>query len=274
MLYGNIFDIQRNSFVDGPGIRTTVFFKGCNLNCAWCHNPESQKPSTEMMIYKNKCIGCGKCQSVCTSKNACVLCGKCELFCPQDARKVCGKKYTVEEVLNKVTKDKAYYENSGGGVTLSGGECMLQAEFVLELLKKLKEECIHTAIDTAGSVPFECFEKILPYTDLFLYDVKIWDSQLHKRYVGADNRLILDNLERLFEKNARVWVRIPVIKGVNDNIDDFKKIRNFIGGRAEKVELLPYHPMGENKYTAIGKAPQVFDKPDEEALNAFKEIFS
>ena len=193
-----VFDIERNSYVDGPGIRTAVFFKGCNLRCAWCHNPESQSPKPQMMFYKNKCMGCGKCREKCPNNlESCDLCGKCSLFCPQDARDICGKEYTVDEVLKEVLKDKAFYETSGGGVTFSGGECMLQIEFLTKILKACKENGIHTAVDTAGHVPYERFEQILPYTDLFLYDVKCFDSDKHRQYTGLENQLILKNLKRI-----------------------------------------------------------------------------
>ena len=276
-----IFDIQRNSFVDGPGIRTTVFFKGCNLKCAWCHNPESQSAKPQMMFYKDKCTGCGKCKSVCPYHleqcelcGKCTLCGRCGLFCPTDARKVCGRDYTVEEVLTEVMKDTGFYDNSGGGVTFSGGECMLQIDFLLEILKKCKENGIHTAVDTAGHIPFESFEKILPYTDLFLYDIKIFDSQKHKQYVGVGNELILENLKKLFERKVKLWIRIPIIPDVNDSIEEIQKIKDFLKtiGTAEKIELLPYHAMGENKYRAIGKEPQIFKTPDAENMKRLKEI--
>ena len=269
------FDIQRNSFVDGPGIRTTVFFKGCNLKCAWCHNPESQSAKPQMMFYKDKCTGCGKCKSVCPYHlEQCELCGKCTLYCPVDARKVCGKEHTVDEVLKEVLKDKAFYETSGGGVTFSGGECMLQIDFLAEILKKCKENGIHTAVDTAGHIPFESFEKILPYTDLFLYDIKIFDSQKHKQYVGVSNELILENLKKLFERKAKLWIRIPIIPDVNDSIEEIQKIKDFLKtiGTPEKIELLPYHAMGENKYRAIGKEPQIFKTPDAENMKRLKEI--
>ncbi len=269
------FDIQRNSFVDGPGIRTTVFFKGCNLKCAWCHNPESQSAKPQMMFYKDKCTGCGKCKSVCPYHlEQCELCGNCTLYCPVDARKVCGKEHTVDEVLKEVLKDKAFYETSGGGVTFSGGECMLQIDFLAEILKKCKENGIHTAVDTAGHILFENFEKILPYTDLFLYDIKIFDSQKHKQYVGVSNELILENLKKLFERKAKLWIRIPIIPDVNDSIEEIQKIKDFLKtiGTAEKIELLPYHAMGENKYRAIGKEPQIFKTPDTENMKRLKEI--
>jgi len=270
-----IFDIVRNSFVDGPGIRTTVFFKGCNLKCVWCHNPESQSVKPQMMFYKDKCNGCGKCREICPTPENCTLCGKCTFYCPVDARKVCGKEYTADEVFAEVIKDKAYYDNSGGGVTFSGGECMLQIDFLLEILKKCKENGIHTAVDTAGHIPFENFEKILPYTDLFLYDIKIIDTEKHKQYVGVGNELISKNLKKLFEVGAKIWVRIPVIAEVNDSVEEMQLIKGFLdkNGKPEKIELLPYHAMGENKYAAIGKETQRFTPPDNDVLNKLKAVF-
>ena len=272
---GLIFDIERNSYVDGPGIRTTVFFKGCNLRCAWCHNPESQGAKPQMMFYQDKCKGCGKCKQVCPTPENCTLCGKCTFYCPVDARKVCGKEYTTDEVFAEIIKDKSYYENSGGGVTFSGGECMLQVDFLCEILKKCKENGIHTAVDTAGHIPIESFAKVLPYTDLFLYDVKIFDAQKHKQYVGVGNALILDNLKNLFQSKAKIWIRIPIISNVNDRVEEMQNIKDFLDrhGVPEKVELLPYHAMGENKYAAIGKDVLRFAPPDDNKLNELKATF-
>lgn len=270
-----IFDIERNSFVDGPGIRTTVFFKGCNLKCAWCHNPESQDFKPQMMFYKDKCSGCGKCREICPNPDNCTLCGKCTFYCPKDARKVCGKQYTVDEVFKEIIKDKPYYENSGGGVTFSGGECMLQVDFLLEILKKCKENGIHTAVDTAGHIPFKSFEKILPYTDLFLYDIKIFDSEKHKKYIGVGNELILENLKKLLSENVNIWVRIPVISEVNDSSEEMQMIKRFFeeNGQPQKIELLPYHAMGENKYLALGQSCSKFSPPPYETMEKLKSVF-
>ena len=271
-----IFDIQRSSYVDGPGIRTTVFFKGCNLRCAWCHNPESQNPKPEMLFYKNRCAGCGKCKEKCPNLlEKCNLCGRCALFCPSDAREICGKEYTVDEILSEVLKDKDFYKSSGGGVTFSGGECMLQIDFLEKILKKCKEEGIHTAVDTAGHLPFEYFERIIPYTDLFLYDLKCFDKEKHKAYTGVENGLILDNLKRILQKGASVWVRIPIIPSVNDSEEEMKSIKELLISFAypERVELLPYHRMGEHKYAALGKEAVTFTVPDKEKMNRLKSIF-
>ena len=267
-----IFDIERNSFVEGPGIRTTVFFKGCNLHCAWCHNPESQSGKVEMLFYKNRCTGCGKCREKCPNGlEKCDLCGKCALYCPHDAREICGREYTVDKVMREVIKDKSIYENSGGGVTFSGGECMLHIDFLEKILKKCKEEGIHTAVDTAGHVPPEYFERIIPYTDLFLYDVKISDTEKHKKYVGVGNELILSNLERLFDKGCQVIVRTPVIVGINDSEEEIKAIKK-IANKAEKIELLPYHAMGDHKYAALGKTAVRFEAPTKEKMYILKSL--
>ena len=270
-----IFDIQRNSFVDGPGIRTTVFFKGCNLRCAWCHNPESQSNKPQMLFYKNKCTGCGKCREKCPGAlEKCDLCGRCTIYCPHDAREVCGTEYTVYEVLSTILKDKAFYENSGGGVTFSGGECMLQIDFLTEVLKACKENGIYTAVDTAGHVPYEHFEKILPYTDLFLYDVKCFDSEKHRQYTGVGNELILENLKKLLATDVPVWVRIPIIPTVNDTVEEMQRIKGYIYscGKPQNIELLPYHAMGEHKYAAIGKEVQRFSAPCEEKMRELRNI--
>lgn len=271
-----IFDIERNSFVDGPGIRSTVFFKGCNLRCKWCHNPESQLPKKQMMFYKDKCNGCGKCAKVCKNHlEKCDFCGRCELFCPQDARKVCGKEYTVDEVFSEVIKDKAFYDNSGGGVTFSGGECMLQIDFLLETLKKFKENGIHTAVDTAGNVPWQSFQKIIPYTDLFLYDVKCFSEQLHIEGTGVSNKLLLENLKRLSDCfSGDIIIRIPVIGGYNDNDAEIKKISDFLKTvRYKSVELLPYHKMGEHKYNALDITCEKYTVPTEKEMENYKKAF-
>lgn len=261
-----IFDIERNSFVDGPGIRTTVFFKGCNLRCKWCHNPESQNCEKEILFYKNKCTDCGRCKELTVDDE--------NFICFNDAKEICGKEYTVDEVFSEVIKDKAFYETSGGGVTFSGGECMLQTDFLLEILKKCKENGIHTAVDTAGHIPWESFEKILPFTDLFLYDIKAMNEEIHKEYTGVTNTRILENLKKLLKSDVDVWVRIPVISGVNDTEDEMQKIKSFfdINGYPEKVELLPYHAMGEHKYEALGKSVKKFAVPSKEKIEKLKKF--
>ena len=251
-LRASIFDIERNSFVDGPGIRTAVFFKGCNMKCQWCHNPEGLEPQPQIMFYKDKCIGCGK----------------CEISCPVDARRICGKEYSVSEVADIILQDKIFYETSGGGVTFSGGECMLQIDCLYAILKKCKEYGIHTAVDTAGNVPFNYFEKILPLVDLFLYDVKSMDDEVHKRYVGTSNKRILNNLRKLLVIGKNIWIRVPLIANVNDSKENMKKLLEFVRehGTVEKIELLPYHSMGEPKYVALGIEPALFQPPEHEVI--------
>ena len=261
-----IFDIQRNSFVDGPGIRTTVFFKGCNLKCAWWHNPESQSAKPQIMFYKDKCTGCGRCQNI-TENDA-------DFICFNDAKAICGKEYTSDEVLNEILKDKAFYANSKGGVNFSGGECMLQIDFLCEILEKCRENGIHTAVDTAGNVPWEYFERILKYTDLFLYDIKLFDREKHKQYTGADNNVILDNLKKLFECGASVWIRIPVIPVANDTEEEMRKIKEFLKPYSPlKIELLCYHKMGEHKYDALNMQITKFSVPDKATLDKLNYIF-
>jgi len=262
-----IFDIERNSFVDGPGIRTTVFFKGCNLRCKWCHNPESQNCKKEILFYKNKCTGCGRCKDLLADDE--------NFICFNDAKEICGKEYTADEILNEVLKDKAYYETSGGGVTFSGGECMLQIDFLFDILKKCKENGLHTAVDTAGHIPGASFEKIMPFTDMFLYDIKAMSSDIHKEYTGVDNSLILENLTFLLANKACMWVRIPIIPGVNDTDEEMRSIKAFFdkNGYPQKIELLPYHAMGEHKYDAIGKKATRFTAPTAERITELKKIF-
>lgn len=262
-----IFDIIRNSYVDGPGIRTTVFFKGCNLRCKWCHNPESWNFQKEILFYRNKCTECGRCKDLTTDNET--------FFCFDDAKEICGKQYSVDEVFDIIIKDKEYYETSDGGVTFSGGECMLQIDFLCEILKKCKENGIHTAVDTTGNVSWENFKKIIPYTDLFLYDVKVMDAEVHEKFTGVGNELILENLARLLHLNTDIWVRIPVICGVNDSEEEMISIKNFFdkNGDPEKIELLPYHAMGEYKYTALGKNVEKFNIPESEKIKSLKNIF-
>jgi len=261
-----IFDIQRGSTVDGPGIRTTVFFKGCNLGCKWCHNPESRSAEPQIMFFVDRCRGCGRCEGI-TAADA-------DFVCFYGAKKICGREYSADELFDILAKDKLFYENSGGGVTFSGGECMLRADFLSEILKKCKEAGIGTAIDTAGYVPWEAFEKVMPYADIFLYDIKSPDNEIHRKYTGVPNGLILSNLSSLLERGAKVLIRIPVITGVNDSIEDMKKVRELLAGyRTLGVELMPYHKMGEHKYAALGLPLTKFEVPTEEKISELKRVF-
>ena len=239
-----ITDIQRFCMRDGPGIRTTVFFKGCPLKCIWCHNPETQSPQKELFFYPNRCIGCG----------ACAAC------CPTNALQLTGRDCDAEELLPLLLRDRAFYGEKGG-VTLSGGECLYQASACAELLKLLKKEGVHTAVDTCGAVPREVFEKVLPYTDLFLYDLKAMDEETHLRYTGKSNRLILENLRFLDSVNANVEIRIPHIPTCND--DQIDKIRGFLGTLRNPypVTVLPYNRYAASKYAALGRENTMPDDP-------------
>lgn len=247
-----IFDIQRGSFVDGDGIRTTVFFKGCNLRCKWCHNPEGLRPNIEMLVYKDRCKSCQKCTEICQNGGKeCTLCSKCVYVCPNNAREIVGKKITESELLLEILKDKAYYDTSGGGVTFSGGECMLQIDFLEKILALCRQNGINTAVDTAGNVPYEYFERILPYTDTFLYDVKCISEDLHKEFTGASNKLICENLQKLTADGATVTVRVPLIGGFNDG-EELEKIKKYLSKlNLKSIEYLEYHEMAENKYDAL-----------------------
>ncbi len=264
---GIIFDVVRNSFVDGPGIRTTVFFKGCNLRCQWCHNPESQNDEKQILFYRDKCSGCGKCRDL-TVEDA-------DFFCPANAKEICGRLMTAEEVMKEIVKDKAFYDASGGGVTFSGGECMLRIDFLAELLRLCQKEGIHRAVDTAGDVPWESFEKIMDDTDLFLYDMKCLSSELHRQGTGVPNERILENLRRLAERvPQKILVRIPVIGGFNDKEEEMEQMANYLKEiGVARAELLPYHNMGEHKYRSLNRKCQIYQTPTEEEMNLFRELF-
>ena len=245
-----IFDIKRCSTVDGPGIRTALFLKGCNLNCYWCHNPEGKNPDTQLAFFAKKCISCGACAKNCNFPTKCVKCGNCTHFCPTNARKIYGKDYSVPTLSEIIFADKPYYDATGGGVTVSGGECLLYPDFVASLAKKCQETGISVAIDTAGNVPYAHFEAVLPYTNLFLYDIKCLDSALHKKGTGCDNRLILQNLDHLITTGKDILVRIPVIPDFNAG-DEVERIKRYCTQRDLPYELMPYHEMGESKQQAL-----------------------
>ncbi len=283
---GKIFNIQRFSVHDGPGIRTTVFLKGCNLRCRWCHNPESISGQTQLQYFEEKCVGCGMCDRYCPEgitlaqlaagdMAACTLCGKCADVCMEEALKLTGEEKTADEVMDIVKRDLDYYENSGGGVTISGGEPLLQPDFVREILQKAKAAGIHTALDTAGNVPYGSFEKVLPYTDLVLFDIKLCDNDRHREYMGVENTRILENLGKLLEEGVDVHIRIPLMKGVNDDADNIRKTAALVGGRqnVKQVDLLPYHALGSSKSQSIGRAMEDFEAPGEAELEQLKKMF-
>lgn len=270
-----IFEIQKNSFVDGPGIRTTVFFKGCNLRCLWCHSPESQKTKIQIMHYKTRCTSCGICKNICNyTLDECTLCGKCIESCPNDAKQLSGREYSVDEIFEILKGDNLFYETSGGGVTFSGGECMLQLDFLYEILKRCKKHGIHTAVDTAGNLPWESFEKIIPYTDMFLYDIKAISEDLHIKGTGVTNKNIFENLKRLSEKfSGDIIIRIPLIPGFNESYDEMEKFSAFLQKiKYKKVEILPYHKMGQHKYEALNLPFTEFQIPDKKLINTFENI--
>lgn len=289
----NITNIQKFSIHDGDGIRTTVFFKGCPLKCEWCHNPETQRFEKEMEVDGEKCTGCGTCASVCPNgavrmtedhrpawdPKACTFCGKCENFCPAGVREIVGREYTVKELTKELMKDQMFYEESGGGVTFSGGEVMsMDMDFILAMAKELKRQDVTLTIDTCGYVPYERFEKILPYVNTFLYDVKVMDPELHKKYMGTDNKLILENLIRLSQDGARIYIRIPTIKEVNGNEENMKETIAFLKEHdihPAGVNLLPYHDTGSGKYAKLDMEYKGTDlhAPDKEEMEAFAALF-
>lgn len=261
-----IFSIQRNSLLDGPGIRTTVFFKGCNLKCKWCHNPESQRQEKEILYYENKCNHCQRCRGLTVEDK--------NFICFNSAKEICGKEYTIDELMAEIIKDKVFYEASHGGVTFSGGECMLQINFLTEILKRCKECGIHTAVDTAGNLPWKYFETILPYTDLFLYDIKAVSEKLHIEGTGVSNKTILCNLKRLSDNYVgEIIIRIPIIPGFNANSEEIKSIYDFIDDIKHKsVELLPYHRMSEHKYKALNMSFTDYSLPNEVDIEFYKKM--
>ncbi|AEF80840.1 glycyl-radical enzyme activating protein [Leadbettera azotonutricia] len=261
---GLIFNIQHFSIHDGPGIRTTVFMKGCSLRCYWCHNPESLNSGPELQFTPSRCIGCGACVEVCPYADpektarftpACTNCSACAKVCYAGALSIAGRQYHAEELAELLLKDKKLLANSGGGVTFSGGEPLLQADFVSAVSALLKKENIHTAIETASNVPWESFEKTLPLTDLFICDIKAFSDELHQKGTGAGNRQILDNLTRLSRTGAGILFRIPIIPCYNDTEDAVLEIGGFVQSLEQKhpVELLAFHNICAGKYDALGR---------------------
>jgi len=272
-LTGYIFNIQRFSLHDGPGIRTTVFFKGCPLSCSWCSNPESQDFFPNLVVREINCKDCGQCRSAC-SRGAikitgegkrvidwkrCDHCLDCVSSCSYGSLNKSGEMVNAEDVLQEICKDRQFYNNSGGGLTLSGGEPLCQDDFAAILLEKSQKEGIHTAVDTSGHVPWEAFQKVIPYTDLFLFDLKHLDPEEHKKAAGADNSLIKQNISQLSGR-CKVWLRVPLIPGFNDAEGNLQAIAELaIRIRIEKVSLLPYHEGGKSKMLQMGRS---FSMPD------------
>lgn len=262
---GRISGIKRNAVHDGDGLRTTVFMKGCPLRCIWCHNPESLSFKAEVGFYSGKCIGCGSCAKACkngaieiknslpfTDGTKCTGCFDCTEYCPGDARIGYGEVYGVDTLFEKLICDKPFFDNSGGGVTVSGGECLSQPEFTAALAEKLHDYGISVNIDTCGHAPRSVIERVIPFTDVFLYDIKAIDSAVHKRCTGVDNALILENLRYLIESGCHVEIRYPYVPGYNDAeceaVGQFLRSVGFCG----KIKVLGYHAMADGKYSALG----------------------
>lgn len=291
-----ITNIQKYSIHDGDGIRTTVFFKGCPLRCVWCHNPETQRFERELQFDQSKCTGCRRCEQVCpqhaisfsapgapakTDPEKCTLCGRCTDRCVNEARDIIGETYSQKELMKELLKDRIFYEQSGGGVTLSGGEVMAQQEFseVVSLASKLHRNGIAVNIDTCGYAPYERFREILPYTDTFLYDIKVMDPETHRRVIGTDNKQILDNLKCLSRDGAKIYLRIPTIPGISGTKENMDKVIAFLKEndiRPDQINLLPYHDTGKGKYAKLGRnyPGEDCEVPSSEMMDAFSAQFT
>lgn len=272
---GTIFDVKKFSLHDGPGIRTTVFFKGCPLNCAWCHNPEGIAAERQVRYWEQRCVGCGTCVELCaagaihvtaaghyvTDRAGCVLCGECVDACPAGARDIVGRQVTVAEVMADVTRDVIFYDESGGGVTFSGGEPLLQSEFLRALLVASHENGIHTAVDTTGFATQAVLDRVREHVDLFLYDLKLMDEARHRQYTGVPNALILRNLQWLSTEGHRVAIRVPIIPGVNDDDDNIRRTGEFVASLPQRhqVDILPYHNTAVDKYRRLDEAYRLPD---------------
>lgn len=293
MRHGVVFDIQRFAIHDGPGIRTTVFLKGCPLHCLWCHNPESQDPRPEIFFNPGKCIGCRACELACEqgahtfepdldlplglhrfNRDACIRCGECTLECYAQALEISGASMSVEEVLAQVVKDRAFYQTSGGGMTLSGGEPLAQAEFTRALLREARTAGLHTVVETSGCGQTAHYLEILPDVDLFYFDFKESDPERHRQATGISNTLILHNLSVLDQAGAEIVLRCPIIPGLNDRADHFEAIGRLASQypHVKAVHILPYHPLGTSKSQRLGKAVALdIKRPAEEHVRAWVE---
>ncbi len=263
-MLGKIASVKRMAVHDGPGVRTTLFLKGCPLQCRWCHNPECIAMMPEIAYIEHKCVNCGDCTTLCVAntivdhthrfdRNQCIHCGKCALVCLGGAFTFYGKSVTSQEAADILLEDRAFYQTSGGGITLSGGEPLLQPDFTAEVLRLMKQEGIHTAVDTCGLASQKTLEKMIPYTDLFLYDIKAIDPDVHRSLTGQDNAQILQNLAFLMREKKQVEIRIPYIPGMNDQ--EIPAMGRFLRDLDFDlpIRVLPYHPYAASKYTAIGR---------------------
>ena len=265
---GMIFDIKRYAIHDGPGIRTTVFLKGCSLNCLWCHNPEGKAEEQEFMWWEGRCIGCRSCQSACEKaaisfskdrllidQEKCDLCGDCVDACTSQALELIGKEMTVSQVVGEIEKDMVFYDESGGGVTLSGGEPLMQPDFSLSILESCKRLRIHTTLDTCGFAQFDIVSQICDQVDLILYDLKVIDGKKHKKFTGASNELIIENLKKLSQNGQNIIVRFPLVFGLNDNEKDIVELGDFVSSldNVNEISILPYHNAGAEKMKRLNK---------------------
>lgn len=288
---GIIFDIKRYSIHDGPGIRTTVHMKGCPLSCWWCHNPESQSMIPSVLFREERCIACGSCIKACpngaisvkggallTDEGLCTGCGECCRVCPSEARELCGKKYTVDELMNMLRKDEPFFRD-GGGVTFSGGEPLMQPEFLIEALKACKTEGYHRAVDTCGFVDMRTILEVAEYTGLFLYDIKHMNPIQHKKYTGVDNVLILKNLEAISEAGASINIRYPFMPGINTDDETINAIGKFVSKLKgiTGVNILPYHTAAKGKHNRWHmdyKLPDLLPPTANQTARAFKILES
>lgn len=288
-----IFNIQKFSTHDGDGVRTTIFFKGCPLRCMWCHNPESQHYYKELIFHHHKCTACGRCVAKCKQgansivdgkivfdRSKCTACGVCTDWCITEARELAGKEYTVDALVKEAMKDKIFYEQSGGGVTLSGGEVMASQhmDYVEEVCRKLHENGVSVFIDTSGYTDYENLKRILPYVDVFLYDIKVMDPEDHKKYIGVDNSLILENLKKLSDEGAGLYIRLPIIQQVNATDEHIESVIHFLKENnihACQVNLLPYHDIGKGKYASLDMEyhDDEMSVPVSELMEHFKSMF-
>lgn len=289
MLVGRVMNIQKYSVHDGPGIRTTVFLKGCPLNCWWCHNPESQLEKAEILYFQDRCTLCGMCvekcpqkgieildEKVCTDKESCIGCEICTDFCINNARELVGKDMSISELMKEIEKDRIFYDESNGGVTFSGGEPLMQFEFLNEILEVCRRKGINTAVDTSGFASWEKLEKIAHKVDLFLFDIKHMDSEQHKKYTGVPNEVILENLTKLSKIHNNVFVRIPIIPGVNDSYDNLESAKDFLSKiHIKQINLLPYHKIGMDKYNRVDMEYKMIEtkEPSKESMEEFKKSF-
>ena len=285
---GLIFNIQRFSLQDGPGIRTTVFFKGCPLRCSWCHNPESQVNKPELQVFSDLCLHCGRCAAVCPQgacrllregaaidRKRCRNCGRCAAECPSGALQLCGRYWTAESLIAEIVRDEPFYRQSGGGLTLSGGEPLLQPDFALELLTAAKERGLHTAVDTSGYAAWPLLAALIPRTDLWLFDMKCMHAARHKAAAGVSNRLILENLRRLGRQSAPIHIRIPLIAGFNDTPDEMRQMAGFLQPlpAVRLVEFSPYHELAGAKYQSLNRPKPDFQRPADEWLESLTAPF-